>query len=50
MVSELVTSVEEQCYNIKFVVKGKVEPAEILCKLNIQYGEETLSCASVYDW
>jgi hypothetical protein len=50
MASDPVTSVEEQCCIIKFVVKGKMKPAEILCKLNIQYGEETVSCASVHDW
>jgi hypothetical protein len=27
-----------------------VNPAEILCRLNAQYEEKTLSCASVYDW
>jgi hypothetical protein len=27
-----------------------MKPAEILCRLNAQYGEETLSHASVYDW
>jgi hypothetical protein len=27
-----------------------VKPAEILCRLNSQYGEETLSHASIPDW
>jgi hypothetical protein len=31
-------------------VKEKVKPAEVLHRLNAQYGEETLSHASVYDW
>jgi hypothetical protein len=32
------------------LVQEKVKPAEILCRLSTQNGEETLSCASVYDW
>jgi hypothetical protein len=31
-------------------VKEKVKPAKILCSLNGDNEEETLSCASVYDW
>jgi hypothetical protein len=32
------------------MVKEKVKPAEILSTLIVEYGEEILSCASVYDW
>jgi hypothetical protein len=31
-------------------VKEKVKPAKILCSLNADNEEETLSCVSVYDW
>jgi hypothetical protein len=31
-------------------MKGKVNLAEILHRLNAQYGKEILSCANVYDW
>jgi hypothetical protein len=31
-------------------MKQKAKPAEILRRSNIKCGEETLSCASVYDW
>jgi hypothetical protein len=48
--SDLVTPSVEQCCIIKFLLKEKVKPAEILCNLNAEYEEETLSCASVYDW
>jgi hypothetical protein len=47
MASDLVPSSVEQCCIIEFLVKEK--PAEILYRLNAQYGEETLSCASDYD-
>jgi hypothetical protein len=35
---------------IKVLVKERAKPAEILRRLNAQYGEETLSYASVCDW
>jgi hypothetical protein len=47
MASDLVIPSVEQCCIIKFLMKEKVKPAEILCKLNAQYGEETLSHAKV---
>jgi hypothetical protein len=50
MASDLVTPCVAQCCIIKFLVKEKVKPAEVLHRLNAQYGEETLSHASVYDW
>jgi hypothetical protein len=50
MASDLITPCVEQCCIIKFLVKEKVKPAEILHRLNAQYGEETLSHASVCDW
>jgi hypothetical protein len=41
MVPDLLTpSVEQHCI-IKFLVKGKMKPAEILHRLNAQYGKET---------
>jgi hypothetical protein len=50
MASDLFTpSVEQQCI-IKFLVKEEVKSAKILCKLNAQYGEETLSYATIYYW
>jgi hypothetical protein len=49
MASDLVTHTVEQCYVIKFLVKEKVKPAEILHRLCAQYGEKTLSYASVCD-
>jgi hypothetical protein len=50
MASDHVTpSIKQRCI-IKFLVKEKVKPADILHKLNAQYGEKTLSRASVYDW
>jgi hypothetical protein len=50
MASDPVTpSVEQNCI-IRFLVKEKLQPAEIIHKLYAQYGEQTLSCASVYDW
>jgi hypothetical protein len=39
----------EQCCNIIVLVKEKVKPAEIVRRLNAQYGKETLSCTDVYD-
>jgi ABC-type Fe3+-citrate transport system substrate-binding protein len=45
----VIPSVEQHCI-IKFLLKEKVKPAEILPRLNAQYGEEILSCASIYDW
>jgi hypothetical protein len=50
MASEVVTPRIEQCCIIKFLVKESVKPAEILHRLNTQYGEETPSHASVCDW
>jgi hypothetical protein len=50
MASDLVTSSVEQCYVTKFLVKERVKPAEILHRLNTQYGERTLSHASVCGW
>jgi hypothetical protein len=50
MVSDLVTPSAEQHCIIRILVKEKVKPAEILCRLNAQYGEETMSHTSVYDW
>jgi hypothetical protein len=44
-----VTPSAEQCYIIRFVVKEKVKPTEILHGLNAQYGEGTLSFARVCD-
>jgi hypothetical protein len=49
MATDLVTPNVEQRYIIKFLVKMKMNYAEIVRRLNAQY-EETLSCASVYDW
>jgi hypothetical protein len=47
--SDLVTpSIEQYCI-IKFLVKENVKSAEILHRLNPQYGEETLSFVSVHD-
>jgi hypothetical protein len=48
MVADLVTPSVEQHYIMKFLVKEKVKP-EICHKLNAQYGEKTLTCASVTD-
>jgi hypothetical protein len=45
-----VTLSVEQCCIIRFLVKEKVKLAEIIRGLSAQYGEETLSRASVYDW
>jgi hypothetical protein len=45
----IILSVEEQCI-IKFLVKEKVKPAEILHALNAHCGEQTLSYQSAYDW
>jgi hypothetical protein len=42
MLSDLVIPSVEQCSIIIFLVKEK--PAEILCRLNAQYGEETAVC------
>jgi hypothetical protein len=50
MASHLVTPTVEQCYIIKFVVKGKVISVQNFHGLNAQYEEETLSHASAYDW
>jgi hypothetical protein len=48
MGSDLVTpSVEQRCV-IRLQVK--VKPEEMICRLNMQHGEETLSSASVCDW
>jgi hypothetical protein len=44
--SNLVTPRVEQCCIIKFLMKEKVKPAEILHRFNAQYGEGTLSCVS----
>jgi hypothetical protein len=49
MASGLVTHSLEQCCII-FLVKEKVKPAKIHCRLNAQDVEEALSCASVCDW
>jgi hypothetical protein len=46
--TELAAPIVVQHYIMKFLVKEKVKPAEILCSLNAQYREEILSCASVY--
>jgi hypothetical protein len=45
LTSDLVTPSVEQLIN--FLVKEKVKLAEILHRLNVQYGEETLSCVHV---
>jgi hypothetical protein len=45
----VIPSAEQHCI-IKFLMKEKMKPAEILPRLNAQCGEETLSCASIYDW
>jgi hypothetical protein len=45
MLSDLVIpSVEQCCVNI-FLVKEKVKPEEILCRLDAQFGEETALCS-----
>jgi hypothetical protein len=49
MATHLVTPNAEQSRIIKFLVKKKMKSTEILRMLNAQY-EDTLSCASVYDW
>lgn len=33
-----------------FLVKEEVKPAEILCRLHSDYGEETLLCERASDW
>jgi hypothetical protein len=49
MTSDLVSpSVEQRCIII-FLVKEEMKPAEILCRLIEQYGEEALSRANVSD-
>jgi hypothetical protein len=48
MASNHVTPSVEQCCIIRFIVKEKVK-TEIFHRLNTQYWNETLSCASVYD-
>jgi hypothetical protein len=45
----VIPSVEQHCI-IKFPMKEKMKPAEILPRLTAQYGEQTLSCANIYDW
>jgi hypothetical protein len=50
MVSDPVTPSVEQCYIIIFLLKETVKQAEILPKLNAQYGEEAISCASACNW
>jgi hypothetical protein len=50
MAWDLLTPSVEQCSIIKFPVKKKVKPAEVLCRLTAQYGEGILSCVSVCDW
>jgi hypothetical protein len=48
MVSDLVTtSVEQHCHKVP---SERAEPAEILYRLYAQYGEETLSYVTVYEW
>jgi hypothetical protein len=47
MASDLVSPSADQRCIIKFLVKEKVKPEEFLRRLNAQYGENTLSCASV---
>jgi hypothetical protein len=42
MALDPVTPSAEHCYIIKFIAKEKVKPAEIIHRLNAQYGEETL--------
>lgn len=41
--------VKQRCI-IKFLVKEKVKPAEVLRRLEAQFGEQTLSRERVYDW
>jgi hypothetical protein len=50
MESDVVCSCVEQRCIIEFLVNKKLKPAEILRRLNAQYGWETLSCTSVCDW
>jgi hypothetical protein len=50
MAPDLFTPSVEQCGIIKSLVKEKVQPAEILLRLNAEYEKETLSHASVYDF
>jgi hypothetical protein len=45
----VILSVEQRCI-IRFLVKEKVKPTEILHGLNAHCGEEALSCQNVYDW
>jgi hypothetical protein len=35
---------------MKFLLKGRTNPAEILCRLNAQHGKNILSYVNVYDW
>jgi hypothetical protein len=50
MTPHLVTPSVEQHSIIIFLVKEKVKPAEILCRLHAHYGEETLLCERACDW
>jgi hypothetical protein len=47
MASDLVTTTAEQRKIVKLLKKEKVKPEEILCRVNAQYGKETLFLASV---
>jgi histone-lysine N-methyltransferase SETMAR len=47
--SSVSATVEQRCV-IKFLVKENVKPAEILRRLQAQYGEQTMSRATVYEW
>jgi hypothetical protein len=49
MVSDFVSSSAEQHCIIRILVKEKVKLEIILCRLNTQYGEETMSQTSVCD-
>jgi hypothetical protein len=40
----------EQYYITEFLLNWKVKPAENLHRLSVQYAEENLSCASIWDW
>ena len=50
MAEQHVSSVTEQRVIIKFLVKEGTKPAEIFKRLSVQYGKDTVSKSTLYDW
>ena len=50
MAKRHVGTVMEQRIIIKFLVKEGVKPSEIYYRISLQYGEDTVSKSTLYEW